>query len=164
MTAGGSSIPEVQRLLAVLAAGRRCAEAGTAFGEGAAAMARTAVSLVTVEIDPARAAIARRRLAEVANVELIEGDWRELLPARAPYDLLFLDGGGVKHDPHEHLPAAVAVLARHGLLVLDDFTPGRRHGDPAREAIRDHPELLAVEILTTSETAAIVATRVAAAG
>ena len=26
MTAGGSSIPEVQRLLAVLATGRRCAE------------------------------------------------------------------------------------------------------------------------------------------
>jgi predicted O-methyltransferase YrrM len=42
MTAGGSSIPEVQRLLRVLATGRRVAEAGTAFGEGAAAMADTA--------------------------------------------------------------------------------------------------------------------------
>ena len=49
MTGGGSSLPEVQRLLAVLAAGKRCAETGTAFGEGAAAIASTAVSLVTVE-------------------------------------------------------------------------------------------------------------------
>jgi hypothetical protein len=30
LTGGGSSLPEVQRLLAVLAAGRRCAETGTA--------------------------------------------------------------------------------------------------------------------------------------
>ncbi|CAN5184348.1 hypothetical protein BH20ACT13_BH20ACT13_25660 [soil metagenome] len=53
MTGGGSSIPEVQRLLSVLAAGRSVAEAGTAFGEGAEVMARTARSVVTVEIDPA---------------------------------------------------------------------------------------------------------------
>ncbi len=36
MTAGGSSLREVQRLLSALAAGKRCAEVGTAFGEGAA--------------------------------------------------------------------------------------------------------------------------------
>ena len=52
MTGGGSSIPKVQRLLAVLATGRRAAEVGTAFGEGADAIASTAASLVTVEIDP----------------------------------------------------------------------------------------------------------------
>lgn len=62
MTGGGSSLPEVQRLLAVLAAGKRCAETGTALGEGAAAIASTARSLVTVERDPERAAVAARRL------------------------------------------------------------------------------------------------------
>src|SRR5205085_552097 len=56
VTAGGSSLPAVQRLLAVLAVGRRCAETGTAFGEGAAAIASTAASLVTVERDEGRAA------------------------------------------------------------------------------------------------------------
>ena len=70
MTAGGSSLPEVQRLLAVLAAGRRCAETGTAFGEGAAAIASTAASLVTVESDHVRAEIARARLDGLPNVEL----------------------------------------------------------------------------------------------
>jgi protein-L-isoaspartate(D-aspartate) O-methyltransferase len=93
VTAGGSSLPEVQRLLAVLAAGRRCAEAGTAFGEGAAAMAETASSVVTVELDPERAQLARDRLAGLPNVELLDGDWRERLPPLAPFDLVFLDGG-----------------------------------------------------------------------
>ena len=62
MTGGAYSIPEVQRLLAVLAAGRHCAEIGTAFGIGAAAIASTAASLVTVEIDPERVATAREAL------------------------------------------------------------------------------------------------------
>ncbi|MPZ70711.1 MAG: hypothetical protein GEU71_14460 [Actinobacteria bacterium] len=35
MTEGGSSIPEVQALLGVLASGRKAGEAGTAFGMGA---------------------------------------------------------------------------------------------------------------------------------
>ena len=163
MTGGGSSIPSVQRLLAVLAAGRRCAEAGTAFGEGAAAIATTAASLVTVEIDPERATIARTRLAGLGNVELLEGDWHDVLPSYAPFELVFLDGGGAKHEPEEHLPHAVALLEWKGLLVLDDFTPGRDHDD-ARKAIFSHPELVAVEVLTTPETAAIVAARVSRLG
>jgi len=44
MTAGGTAIPEVQRLLCALAAGKRVAEAGAAFGETAALMAQTAAS------------------------------------------------------------------------------------------------------------------------
>jgi protein-L-isoaspartate O-methyltransferase len=70
VTGGGSSIPEVQRLLAVLAAGRRVGEAGTAFGEGAAAMAETACSVFTVEHDGERAALAVERLRTFSNVEL----------------------------------------------------------------------------------------------
>ena len=61
MTEGGSSIPEVHALLRVLAAGRRAAEIGTAFGEGARAIAKTAESLVTVELDAARAERGGRR-------------------------------------------------------------------------------------------------------
>ena len=93
MTGGGSSLPEVQRLLSVLAAGKHCAEAGTAFGEAAAAIAATARSLVTVERDAERAEIAAGRLRGLDNVELIVGDWREDLPKRAPYDLPFFDAG-----------------------------------------------------------------------
>jgi predicted O-methyltransferase YrrM len=159
VTGGGSSIPEVQRLLRVLATGRKVAEAGTAFGEGAAAMAETAVSLVTVELDPIRAETARERLSRYPNVELLVGDWRELLPQRAPFELVFLDGGGYKQRPDEFGPAAFELLAPSGLLVIDDLTPGLRVHDPARAWLSDHPRLAAVEILTTPTSAAMIAAR-----
>ena len=154
MTAGGSSLPEVRRLLAVLAAARRVAEIGTAFGEGAAAMAETARELVTVERDPDRVAVARERLAGRENVELLVGDWRELLPPRAPFELVFLDGGRSKADPE-----ALALVAPGGLLVMDDLTPGRPGPDPVRELWLSNPAVAAVEILTTPTTSAILAAR-----
>jgi predicted O-methyltransferase YrrM len=159
VTAGGSSIPEVHQLLSVLAAGKRCAELGTAFGEGAAAIASTAASLVTVELDPERARIARERLAGFANVELLEGDWRDELPPRGPFELVFLDAGGWKHDPWGAGELALDLLERGGLLLKDDLTPGFPGPDPVREWLFAHPDLVATEILTTPETAAIIATR-----
>ncbi len=157
MTAGGSSLREVQRLLAVLAAGRRAAEAGTAFGEGAEAIASTAASLVTVEADPARATAARERLADRQNVELVVGDWREELPPRGPFEFFFLDAGGWKSEPDE-LP--VDLLVPGGVLVLDDMTPGRTAADdPARAFLFGHPELVAAELLATPHSAVLLAVR-----
>jgi predicted O-methyltransferase YrrM len=155
VTAGSSSLPAVQRLLAVLAAGRRCAESGTAFGEGAAAIASTAASLVTVETDPARAAVARERLASYDNVELHVGDWREVLAERAPFGFLFFDAGRLDESPD-----VVDLLEPGGLLVKDDLTPGRPiDGDPVRGFLFRHPALAAVEILTTATTAAVIAAK-----
>jgi predicted O-methyltransferase YrrM len=154
LTGGGSSIPEVQRLLTVLAAGRRCAETGTAFGEGAVAIASVAGSLVTVERDPDRAAVAAERLAGLQNVELIVGDWRDHLPSRAPFDFLFFDAGRLDKSPE-----AIDLLAPGGLFVKDDLTPNRPGPDPVRELLFNHPQLVAVEILTTPQTAAVVAAR-----
>jgi predicted O-methyltransferase YrrM len=154
LTGGGSSLPEVQRLLAVLAAGKRCAETGTAFGEGAAAIASTARSLVTVEADADRAQVAAERLRGFDNVELFVGDWREHLPPRAPYELLFFDAGRA-----EESQAAIDLLAPGGLFVKDDLTPVRSGPDPVRAFLLNHPQLVAVEILTTPQSAAIVASR-----
>lgn len=159
MTGGGSSIREVQRLLTVLATGRRVAEAGTAFGEGAAAMATTARSVVTVEIDAERAALAAERLAPFSNVELLVGDWRELLPPRGPFELLFLDGGGFKHAPDELGDLVVGLLEPGGLLVLDDLTPGWPGFDPVREWASSRPGVESVEVLTTPTTSALLAAR-----
>jgi predicted O-methyltransferase YrrM len=154
VTAGGSSLPEVQKLLAVLAAGRRCAETGTASGEGAAAIASTAASLVTVERDPQRAAAARERLDGLANVELYVGDWREVLAQRGPFEFLFFDAGLI----HE-TPTVVDLLAPGAFLVKDDLTPDWPEPDPVREFLFTHPQLTSVEILTTPETAAIIAVK-----
>jgi predicted O-methyltransferase YrrM len=160
VTAGGSSIPEVQRLLGVLAAGRSVGEAGTAFGEGAEAMARTARSVVTVEIDPERAELAAQRLAAYENVELLVGDWKELLPPRGPFGLVFLDGGGFKRAPAELGDLVFGLLEPGGLLVLDDLTPGRTELDPVRAWAHGHSGLRAAEVLTTPETVALLIARV----
>jgi predicted O-methyltransferase YrrM len=155
VTAGGASLPEVQRLLAVLAAGRRCAETGTAFGDGAAAIASTAASLVTVERDADRAAAACERLRGLDNVELHVGDWRDVLPSHAPFEFLFFDAGRLDESPE-----VVDLLAAGGLLVKDDLTAGRPvEGDPVRELLFGHPRLLATEVLTTAKAAAVIAVK-----
>jgi predicted O-methyltransferase YrrM len=161
VTAGGSSLPEVQRLLAALAASKpagRIAEIGTAFGEGAAAIASAlgpGASFVTVEPDPERLDVARERLAGT-RAEVLAGRWEDVLPRRAPFDLLFFDGG----TRESTLRLAVDLLAPGGILVKDDLTPGRAvEGDPVREAFLRDERLVAVELLTTPETAAIVAVR-----
>jgi predicted O-methyltransferase YrrM len=154
VTDGGSSTPAVQALLRVLATGRDVAELGTAFGEGAAALAETARSVVTVELDPARAAVARGRLAPYGNVELLEGDAYELLRGRGPFGLVFADGGAYDWE------FILGLVEPGGLVVKDDLTPGRAvAGDPVREFLLRDPRLASVEILTTPHAAAIVAVR-----
>ena len=141
-------------MLAVLATGRHVAEIGTSYGEGAEAIAETAASLVTVEIDPGRAAAARERLARFDNVEALEGDAYELLRGRGPFGLVFADGGIYDWEQ------IIELLEPGGLVLKDDLTPGRGvESDPVREFLLRDPRLAAVEILTTPQSAAIVASR-----
>ena len=155
MTDGATAIPEVQRLLRALAAGRDVAELGSAFGETAAILAEAARSVVTVELDPERAVVARERLAGLANVEALEGDCYERLRGRGPFGLVFADGG----RPYDW-EAILALTEPGGLIVKDDLTPGRApEGDEAREFLLRDPRLVAAEILATPELAVIVAAR-----
>lgn len=158
MTGDAYSIPEVKRLLAALVAAKpdgRIAEAGASWGDGAAAIAAALgpqASFVTCESDPERAAAARERLAGLP-AELVEGRWQDVLPQRAPFDLLFFDAGGIDES-------VIDLLAPGGILVKDDLTPGRAiAGDPVRELLLRNPRLEAVELLTTPDAAAIVAVR-----
>jgi predicted O-methyltransferase YrrM len=158
MTAGAYSIPEVQRLVATLVAskpGGRVAEIGTSYGDGAVAIAAAlpaGASFVTVELEPERAATARERLAGTA-AEVLEGDWRDVLPPRGPFDLVFADGG-VAYD------RVADLLAPGGILVKDDLTPGgATQGDPTREALLRDPRLEATEVLVTPAMSCIVAVR-----
>jgi len=153
VTAGATAIPEVQALLRVLATGRDVAELGAAYGETAALLAETARSVVTVERDPERVAVARGRLHELANVELLEGDAYEELRGRGPFGLVFADGG----RPYDW-EAILALTEPGGLIVKDDLTPGRPvEGDDVREFLLRDARLAAAEILATPELAVIVA-------
>jgi protein-L-isoaspartate(D-aspartate) O-methyltransferase len=85
---------------------------GAAGGYAAAVLAGLARDVVAVESDPALAAIARAALAAYANVELIEGDLAAGVSARAPYDLLVVDGAV------GHLPQALIDQVRVGGRVV----------------------------------------------
>jgi predicted O-methyltransferase YrrM len=159
VTGGATAIPKVQALLRVLAAGQDVAEMGAAFGETAAVIAETARSVVTVERDPDRLAVARERLAGVRNVELLGGDAFEQLSGRGPFGLVFVDGG-LRPVTEEKWEAILALVEPGGILVKDDMTPGRPvDGDEVRELLLRDPRLAATEILVTPEMAAIVAAR-----
>jgi predicted O-methyltransferase YrrM len=158
LTAGAYSIPEVKRLLATLVAskpGGRIAEIGTSYGEGARAIAdalQDGATFITVELDPERAAQAREALTDTV-AEVVQGDWRDVLPARAPFDVVFADGG-VAYE------LVAELLAPGGIVIKDDLTPGRpADGDPTREALLLDARLEATEILVTPEMACIVAVR-----
>ena len=128
---------------------------GAAFGETAAVLAETARSVVTVERDPERAAVARERLARLPNVELLEGDAYDELRGRGPFGLVFADGG----RPYEW-EAILALTVPGGLIVKDDLTPGRSvEGDDVREFLLRDPRLAGAEILATPGMAVIVAVR-----
>ena len=171
-----SSIPEIGRLLAVLVTARphgRCAEIGTGCGVGSAWIVDALGpegSLVTVELDADRAAAASRLFADSPSVRVLHGDWHELLPPEAPFDLLFFDGGNWKRRPADHMRAeseqALELVAAGGTVVLDDLTPEHLWPpdrpdwpDALREYWLGHDGLVSTEILTTPETSAILAVK-----
>ena len=171
-----SSIPEIGRLLAALAASRRhgrLAEIGTGTGVGSAwvlsAMGPEA-SFVTVEVDDDRAAACARLFAGLPNVRVLHGDWHEVLPPEAPFDLLFFDGGGWKRSPPAQMRAeserALELVAAGGIVAMDNLTPEHlwppdapNWPDALREFWLGNDALMATEILTTPETSAILAVK-----
>ena len=171
-----SSIPEIGKLLAVLVSGRpagRFAEIGTGTGVGSAWIASAIgpeSTLVTVELDEDRAAAADRLFADEENVRVLHGDWHELLPSEAPFDLLFFDGGGWKRpwegdDTRGESDQALELVASGGVVVIDDLTPRSlmpaewAAADLVRDYWLDAERFVATEILTTPNTAAIVSVR-----
>jgi predicted O-methyltransferase YrrM len=155
-----SCIREVGLLLHVLAGQRgrsRVGELGTGCGVGAAWIVSAlppTVPFVTVEVDETRARAVAELFAADENVRVLQGDWHELMPPEAPFDLLFLDSG--KQHPELDGDQVVGLLAPGATIVMDDLTPGRPGPDPVREFWLNHPEIAATEILTTPSTAAII--------
>ncbi len=150
---------EAGLLLRVLAGQRgrtRVGEIGTGCGVGSAWILSALppeTPFVTVELDPERAAAAAELLAEDGHARVLQGDWAAVLPAEAPFDLLFADGGGQAMKTN---PAVLDLLAPGGTLVLDNLTPGRAGPDPVRELWLGHPRLVAIELRLSAGEAAIL--------
>ena len=149
---------EAGLLLRVLAGQRgrtRVGEIGTGCGVGSAWILSALlpeVPFVTVELDEARAAAVAELLAEDEHARVLCGDWAELLPEEAPFDLLFADGGRSKE-----YGGLISLLAPGGTLVLDDLTPGRDGPDPVRALWLGNPRMAAIELQLSTREAAIVA-------
>ncbi len=154
--------PGVGRLLAVLAAavpaGGRILEIGSGAGVGTSWLVhglrdRSEVSLISVELDPATAAIARRE-AWPESVSLRTGDILTLLDELGRFDLIFADAQGGKWYGLER---TIAALRPQGLLLVDDMTPStwindehRQHTARVRKTLLDHLQLQSAELAEAS--------------
>ncbi len=156
-------IPEVGlllRLFAGLHGVEKACELGTALGVGAAWIEsglRPEARLLTVELDPARAAEAQALFAGSRSVDVLAGDW-SLAQDLAPFDLLFSDDGPKRAvgDPEKLAP----LVRPGGLLVLDDYTPDTAgNDDDSRRLWLDHPMYTSQEIMVTPHDSVILAIR-----
>jgi predicted O-methyltransferase YrrM len=157
-----SCAPAVGQLLRLLAAGRpgaRVGEIGTGCGVGTAWLLSgldQAGSLVSVELDPGRAAEVGQLLEDLPQARVVTGDWSQMRD-HGPFDLLFPDVGPVKRDEPE---ALLALLAPGGLILLDDLTPGAQiAGDPIREFWLRDGRVAASELQVSPTISVMVAAR-----
>lgn len=70
----------------------RVLDVGCATGYGAALLAQLGASVVALEEHPDLARDAERNLAGLANVAVVRGPLSEGWPARAPYDVILVEG------------------------------------------------------------------------
>ena len=135
--------PAQGRFLEVLARAiqaRRILEIGTLAGYSAIWLARALPPdgrLVTLEIDPERARIARENVARAglaARVEVVVGPALESLAAiraagTAPFDLVFIDAD--KQHCRAYVEEAVTLARPGALVVVDNVVREGRVIDPA---------------------------------
>lgn len=142
-------------LLAAIAGARRLLELGTLGGYSGLwllSLLPPGARLLTVELDPAHATLAREafhRAGEEGRTEILEGDAREIVPRLVdgePFDLVFLDAdkGGYPF----YLERAKELLRPGGLLLADNaFWDGRvvaeGEVDEETRAIREFSRRLA---------------------
>lgn len=150
---------EVGRMLQVLLAAigaRRVLEIGTLGGYSAIWMARALPAdgrLLTLELDPERAAFARAFVARAGLESVIEvrvGDAREALKElvagdEPPFDAAFIDAD--KESYLEYLDRSLELVRPGGLIIADNaFRGGRvleQDPDEATRAIQAYNERIA---------------------
>lgn len=177
--AAGSSLPvpsacldEVGSLLRTLVSTMptgRIAEVGTGAGVGSAWIASSlhpTVSLTTVELDPVLADAVRSMFSYIDSVEVLTGDWLDVLSQRGLFDLVFFDGGDPAALHRSNWPIIAALVKRHGIMILDDLAPEEHwpanwHGqpDPKRELAFNSGLFTATEVRVRADRAILVMVR-----
>lgn len=125
------------RTLVAACGARRVLEIGTAIGYSAICMAQVLPpdgQLISLEIDPTRAARARANIERAGladRVSVIVGDASRFLHKVAgPFDVVFQDGPKLLYEPA--LDRLVTLLRPGGLLVSDNVLRGGRVAEVGR--------------------------------
>lgn len=112
-------------LLVFATQARRVLEVGTFTGYSAIAMARglpSGGSIVSLEVDPHHAQVARANIAAAGlegSISVLEGPALESIDGLSgPFDLVFIDADKVSYEAYYE--AVLPKLARHGLIVADN--------------------------------------------
>ena len=166
-------IPEVGRLLSVLAAGYpdgKIGEFGTGAGVGTAWLVHglaPGARLISGELREELVTRTRELFAGYPNVEIRQGDCYEVMKEAMPFDLLFLDTGVRQALVPERWDEFTQMVRVGGKIVFDDLTPVEQWPaewdelvDPKREFAFRNPRLLGTEVRTTATQVAIIATRI----
>ncbi len=147
--------PEVGRFLNLLikiAAARRILEIGTGEGYstiwlGLAAQA-TDGRVITLELDPERAEVARQNLTQAGledRVTVRVGDARELLEdLQGPFDFVFIDAE--KTEYLAYLERLLPRVRNGGLIVADNVTSHAAALRPYVDHVQAHPRLESVVV------------------
>ena len=121
-------------------------EVGTAIGYSTLHMAEQLDRgrVVTLEVDPARAAQARDFFARAGvsdRIELVEGDARETIPGLdGPFDLLFVDAAKIEY--RDYIELAMPKLTERALLVVDNLLMSGEVALPPGASVRWNPDSL----------------------
>jgi caffeoyl-CoA O-methyltransferase len=116
-------------MLVFAAQATRVLEIGTFTGYSSIAMAAglpDGGSIISLEVDPHHATIARGNIAAAgleSRISVIEGPALEsLAQLGGPYDLVFIDADKVGYDAY--FEVVLPMLAPHGLIVADNTLQG----------------------------------------
>ena len=166
-------IPEVGKLLSVLAAGYpngKIAELGTGAGVGTAWLLHGLPStsrLFSAEVDEKLVSRTKALFTKYPNVDIRHGDCFEVLQDEMPFDLLFIDVGIRQVMNPETWDQFTEMVRISGKIVFDDLLPLELWPpdwddliDVKREFAYRNPRVIGTEVRTTPSQVAIIATRV----